>query len=92
MTKEQVYDLDRKRVLHSWSVQGTLNPMVIDKAEGIYFWDADGNRYMDMSSQLVNVNIGFGNKKSSAGYSRPGYETSVYRSGICRKRKINACR
>lgn len=63
MTKEQVYDLDRKRVLHSWSVQGTLNPMVIDKAEGIYFWDADGNRYMDMSSQLVNVNIGFGNKK-----------------------------
>ena len=63
MTKEQVYDLDRKRVLHSWSVQGTLNPMVIDKAKGIYFWDADGNRYMDMSSQLVNVNIGFGNKK-----------------------------
>jgi taurine--2-oxoglutarate transaminase len=28
------------------------------KAEGIYFWDADGKRYIDFSSQLMNVNIG----------------------------------
>lgn len=49
--------------LHSWSAQGTLNPPVITKAEGIYFWDEDGKRYFDMSSQLVNVNIGHGNKK-----------------------------
>ena len=32
------------------------------RGEGIYFWDADGNRYTDMSSQLVNMNLGFGNK------------------------------
>ncbi len=49
--------------LHSWSVQGDLDPKVITRAEGIYFWDADGKRYFDMSSQLVNVNIGHGNKK-----------------------------
>lgn len=49
--------------LHSWSVQGELDPKVITRAEGIYFWDADGRRYFDMSSQLVNVNIGHGNKK-----------------------------
>lgn len=49
--------------LHSWSVQSKLNPPVITKAENIYFWDADGKRYFDMSSQLVNVNIGHGNKK-----------------------------
>lgn len=49
--------------LHSWSAQGGLNPIVVTKAEGIYFWDADGKRYMDMSSQLVNLNIGHGNKK-----------------------------
>jgi taurine---2-oxoglutarate transaminase len=49
--------------LHSWSAQGALNPIVVTKAEGIYFWDADGRRYMDMSSQLVNLNIGHGNKK-----------------------------
>lgn len=49
--------------LHSWSVQGELDPKVIAKAEGIYFWDAEGKRYFDMSSQLVNVNIGHGNQK-----------------------------
>ncbi|KUO67764.1 MAG: hypothetical protein APF77_10205 [Clostridia bacterium BRH_c25] len=49
--------------LHSWSAQGALNPIVVTKAEGIYFWDADGKRYMDMSSQLVNLNIGHSNRK-----------------------------
>ena len=28
------------------------------KADGVYFWDADGKRYLDFSSQLMNVNIG----------------------------------
>jgi len=49
--------------LHSWSAQGELNPIVVTKAEDIYFWDAQGKRYFDMSSQLVNVNIGHGNQK-----------------------------
>jgi taurine--2-oxoglutarate transaminase len=48
--------------LHSWSAQGKLQPMVVTKAEGIYFWDEDGNQYYDMSSQLVNLNLGHGNK------------------------------
>ena len=49
--------------LHSWSTQGGLNPIVVSKAEGIFYWDSDGKKYYDMSSQLVNLNIGFGNKK-----------------------------
>lgn len=48
--------------LHSWSAQGALKPIVVTKAEGIYFWDEDGKRYADMSSQLVNSNLGHGNK------------------------------
>jgi taurine--2-oxoglutarate transaminase len=32
--------------------------MVIARAEGSYLWDGDGRRYLDFSSQLVNVNIG----------------------------------
>lgn len=48
--------------LHSWSAQGSLNPKVITKAEGIYFWDEEGNKYYDMSSQLVNSNLGHGNR------------------------------
>ncbi|MDR2759871.1 MAG: aminotransferase class III-fold pyridoxal phosphate-dependent enzyme [Spirochaetaceae bacterium] len=48
--------------LQSWSKQRGLNPVVIEKAEGIYMWDPSGKRYTDMSSQLVNLNVGHGNK------------------------------
>ncbi|RUP27899.1 MULTISPECIES: aspartate aminotransferase family protein [Mycolicibacterium] len=55
---ERAYALDRAHVFHSWSAQGALNPMTITAAEGSYFWDGDGNRLLDFSSQLVNTNIG----------------------------------
>lgn len=54
----RVFDLDRSYVFHSWSAQKALKPMCIAGAEGSYFWDYDGNRFLDFSSQLVNVNIG----------------------------------
>ncbi len=49
--------------LQSWSKQKGLDPIPIEKAEGIYMWDFDGNRYTDMSSQLVNLNVGHGNRQ-----------------------------
>ncbi|HRE00918.1 MAG TPA: aminotransferase class III-fold pyridoxal phosphate-dependent enzyme, partial [Ilumatobacteraceae bacterium] len=52
------YANDRKHVFHSWSSQGALNPMVVTGGEGSWFWTEDGTRYLDFSSQLVNVNIG----------------------------------
>jgi taurine--2-oxoglutarate transaminase len=54
----RTYDLDRAHVFHSWSAQALITPMVVAGAEGSYVWDADGRRYLDFSSQLVNVNIG----------------------------------
>ena len=45
-------------VLHSWSVQNAINPLPVAGAEGRYFWDYDGKRYLDFASQLVNVSIG----------------------------------
>ena len=49
---------DRRHVLHSWSAHGTLEPVVVAGAEGAHFWDEDGRRWLDFSSQLVNVNVG----------------------------------
>jgi len=40
-----------------------MKPLVIDRAKGIYFWDADGKRYMDFNSQLMCVNIGHGDER-----------------------------
>src|SRR3954453_11999901 len=55
---EQVVEDAKQYVLHSWSVQNALNPIAVAGAEGRYFWDYDGKRYLDFASQLVNVSIG----------------------------------
>jgi taurine--2-oxoglutarate transaminase len=55
---KQIQKLDKQHVLHSWSVQSQLSPLAVAGAEGRYFWDHDGNRYLDFASQLVNVNLG----------------------------------
>jgi taurine--2-oxoglutarate transaminase len=54
----RVFDLDRSYVFHSWSAQKALKPMCVAGSKGSYFWDYDGNKYLDFASQLVNVNIG----------------------------------
>jgi taurine--2-oxoglutarate transaminase len=46
--------------LGSWLAQKDWNPISMVRGEGVYFWDADGKRYIDWSSQLVNVNVGHG--------------------------------
>ena len=53
----------KEHVLYSWSVQSAINPIAVAGAEGRYFWDYDGKRYLDFASQLVNVSIGYGHPK-----------------------------
>jgi len=55
---KRIQELDRAHVLHSWSVQNQISPLAVAGAEGRYFWDHEGNRYLDFASQLVNVNLG----------------------------------
>ena len=56
--RSRTYTDDRAHVFHSWSAQGALDPIVVAGADGSWFWDEAGHRYLDFSSQLVNVNIG----------------------------------
>ncbi|MEV6521875.1 aspartate aminotransferase family protein [Longispora sp. NPDC051575] len=55
---DSAYRDDRAHVFHSWSAQRALNPTVLAGGEGSWFWDGDGKRYLDFSSQLVNLNLG----------------------------------
>ncbi|WP_319469938.1 aminotransferase class III-fold pyridoxal phosphate-dependent enzyme [uncultured Trichococcus sp.] len=57
LTGEEVTAMDQQYVMRAWSKQGQA-AMAVEKAEGIYFWDYEGNRQVDMSSLLVNANIG----------------------------------
>ncbi len=63
MDAKTIVEYQKKYVLQSWAKQADINPIPIERAEGIYFYDYDGNRYSDMSSQQVNVNLGYGNKE-----------------------------
>jgi taurine--2-oxoglutarate transaminase len=54
---------DRAHVFHSWSAQAKISPLPIAGASGSHFWDFEGRRYLDFSSQLVNVNIGYQHPK-----------------------------
>ena len=63
LSTETIKALDKRHIVHGWSVQEDLNPMVVETGKGVYFWDADGNKYLDFSSALVNLSIGYQHPK-----------------------------
>jgi len=58
ISAKEMVDLSREYTFFSWSVQSQVNPIPVERAEDVYFWDANGKRYIDFSSQLMNTNIG----------------------------------
>ena len=48
---------DQRYVFHSWSAQGLTHPEIAG-GSGAWFWDGEGKRWLDFSSQLVNTNLG----------------------------------
>src|SRR4029078_4474643 len=63
LSRQEVLGLSRETTLYEWTSQSAITPLVVDHAKGIYFWDADGKRYMDFNSQLMCVNIGHGDER-----------------------------
>jgi len=61
--KDEVLESDALYSLRPWTVQKEQNPIAVSHAKGVFFWDYDGKKYFDMSSQLVNSNLGHGNKE-----------------------------
>jgi taurine--2-oxoglutarate transaminase len=58
MTGEEIVALSRKHTISEWAVQGAIDPIPVERAEGIYFYTPEGKRYIDFNSQLMSVNIG----------------------------------
>lgn len=63
MTPEEIKQTQKQYVLQSWSVQSKLDPIPIERCDNIYLYDYDGNRYADMSSLHVNMNLGYGSRE-----------------------------
>jgi taurine--2-oxoglutarate transaminase len=86
LSTKEIVNLNKEYTLFSWSVQSATNPIPISRAEGVYFWDTDGKRYIDFSSQLMNMNIGHQHPKvikaiqdqaAQLCYAHPGMATEA---------------
>ncbi len=66
----------------SWIAQKDWDPLSMSRAEGVYFWDGDGRRYLDWSSQLFNVNIGHSNQHVIEAIQRQVAELAYASPGI----------
>jgi taurine--2-oxoglutarate transaminase len=61
---EEVAKLSHDHTFFNWAVQGTTPPRaVITGGKGCYFWDTEGKRYLDFSSQFISVNAGHNHPK-----------------------------
>ena len=63
LTAQEIVALSKQHTISEWAVQGAVDPLPIERAEGIYLYAADGKRYIDFNSQLMSVNIGHSDKR-----------------------------
>ena len=63
LDNDQILPLMRKHGFWTWSAQGKVNPITVERAKGVYFWDTNGKRYLDFNSMQMCVNIGHGDER-----------------------------
>ncbi|MBS1878005.1 MAG: aspartate aminotransferase family protein [Actinobacteria bacterium] len=54
------------------------NELVIDRAEGVWLWDEEGNRYLDATSGLWYANVGHGRARMAEAISAQIRRLDVY--------------
>lgn len=61
--KDDVVEVTRKYTYGTWRKQKGWEPLHIVDAEGCYFYDSSGKKYLDFSSQLMCSNLGHKNRR-----------------------------
>ncbi len=70
MDAKTIVDSCLAHSLYSWSATGSVHPLPIERAEGVYMYTADGRRILDFNSQLMCVNIGHSHPRVVAAMKR----------------------
>ncbi|MFE4665650.1 aspartate aminotransferase family protein [Streptomyces sp. NPDC056716] len=83
---------DRAHVFHSWSAQQLIDPLAVAGAEGSYFWDYDGNRYLDFTSGLVYTNIGYQHPKVVAAIQEQAARLTTFAPAFAVEARSEAAR
>ncbi|MEN6435953.1 MAG: aminotransferase class III-fold pyridoxal phosphate-dependent enzyme [Anaerolineaceae bacterium] len=60
---DEILPLSMDHNFWTWSAQSRVDVIPLKRAEGVYFWDVNGKRYLDFNSMVMNVNIGHGDPR-----------------------------
>ncbi len=63
ISPEEILSLSLKHNFWTWSAQARVQPIPVSRAEGVYFWDTQGKRYLDFNSMVMCSNIGHGDPR-----------------------------
>lgn len=86
LPNEEILSLSKEHVFYTWSAQAKVNPIAVERAQGVYFWDVNEKRYLDFNSMTMCVNIGHGNERvikaiqeqaAKLPYAAPGMTTKI---------------
>jgi len=86
MNQRETIEACLRHTLYTWSATGKVDPMPVERAEGIWLYGPEGQRWLDFNSQLMSVNIGHSHpkvveamKKAAEGliYAFPGTATKA---------------
>lgn len=58
ISDDEILPLSLKHSFWTWSAQGSVAPIPVKRAKGVYFWDVNDKRYLDFNSMTMCVNIG----------------------------------
>ncbi|MGC9378271.1 aspartate aminotransferase family protein [Streptomyces sp. MH13] len=83
---------DRAHVFHSWSAQELIDPLAVAGAEGSYFWDYEGKRYLDFASGLVYTNIGYQHPKVVAAIQEQAARLTTFAPAFAVEARSEAAR
>ena len=86
LSSQEIIDITAKNTFGTWRFQKGWKPIHVVDAEGCYFIDASGKKYLDLSSQLMCVTLGHKNQAvikaieeqaRSLAYIAPGFATTT---------------
>ncbi len=83
LTSEEISNITRQTNYGTWRFQKTWKPLHVADAEGCWFTDGAGKRYLDFQSQLMCVNLGHKNPRVVESIAEQARELGLCRSRLC---------
>jgi taurine--2-oxoglutarate transaminase len=82
ISDSEILPLTMEHNFWTWSAQAHVDPIPVTRAEGVYFWDAAGKRYLDFNSMTMCVNIGHGNQEIIEAICRQAHQLTYAAPGM----------